>query len=53
MDLKLFKVESADTGAVYTIRMDSFDPRYIFICVFMNKYLYLTNNKGKNKTDDC
>jgi hypothetical protein len=26
MEMKLFKVESADTGAVYTIRMDSFDP---------------------------
>lgn len=28
MEIKLFKVESADTGAVYTIRMDSSDPRF-------------------------
>ena len=26
MEIKLFKVESADSGGVYTIRMDSSDP---------------------------
>ena len=30
MEIKLFKVESADSGSVYTIRMDSSDPRFVF-----------------------
>jgi hypothetical protein len=43
MELKLFKVESADSGSVYTIRMDSSDPRWAYSprCLFDRAKLFV------------